>query len=108
LNERAIAHTLIEEPGFFVLRAHFEGNGEYARYHGAFFEPLEKSASDAGSSIGRRHGKKVQVCVVVSVPHNRKPNNVLANACHNYVDIGRANTPGYQHRPPTPSETVFN
>jgi hypothetical protein len=47
VNEGAIAHALIEELGSFVLRAHFQGDAEYARYDGAFLEPLEKLASDA-------------------------------------------------------------
>jgi hypothetical protein len=46
LNERAIAHSLIEELGFFVAGAHFQGDAEYARYDSAFLEPLEKLASD--------------------------------------------------------------
>jgi hypothetical protein len=47
VNEGAIAHALIEELGSFVLRAHFQGDAEYARYDSAFLEPLEKLASDA-------------------------------------------------------------
>jgi hypothetical protein len=47
LNERAIAHSLIEELRSIVQGAHFQGDAEYARYDGAFLEPLEKLASDA-------------------------------------------------------------
>jgi hypothetical protein len=47
LSERAIAHTLIEELGSFVAGAHFQGDVEYARYDGAFLEPLKELASDA-------------------------------------------------------------
>jgi hypothetical protein len=47
VHERVIAHTLIEELGSFVPRAHFQGDAEYARYDGAFLEPLKKLASDA-------------------------------------------------------------
>jgi hypothetical protein len=108
VNERAIAHTLIEELGSFVLSSHFQGDLEYARYDAAFLEPLKKLASDACSSIGRSHSEKVQVCVVVTVTHDRKPSNVIVNACDEYVDIGSANTRGYPHRRPTPPETVFN
>jgi hypothetical protein len=108
VNERAIAHTLIEEMGSFVPRAHFQGDAEYARYDGAFLEPLKELASDARSSIRRRHREKVQVCVVVSVAHDRKPSNVLVNACDEYVNIGSANTRRYPRRCPTPPQTVFN
>jgi len=108
VNERTIAHTLIEEVGSFVLGAHFQGDAEYARYDGAFLEPLKKLASDACSSIGRSHSEKVQVCVVVSVAHDRKPSNVLVNACDEYVNFGGANTRYYPLGCPTPSETVLN
>jgi hypothetical protein len=57
VDERAIAHTLIEEPGSLVPRAHFEGDAEYARHDGASLEPLKKSASDACSSIARSHSE---------------------------------------------------
>jgi len=108
VNERAIAQALIEELGSFVLRAHFQGDVEYARHDGAFLEPLEKLASDACSSIGRSHGEEVQVCVVVSVAHDRKPGNLIVITGDEYVNIGGANTRRYPHRCPTPSETVLN
>jgi len=108
MNERAIAHTLIKEMGSFVPRAHFQGNAEYARDDGAFFEPLEKLASDACSSIRRSHSEKVQVCVVISVAHDRKPGNVTVNACDEYVDIGSTDTRRYPRRCPAPPETVLN
>jgi hypothetical protein len=108
VNERAIAQTLIEELCSFVLRAHFQGDAEYARYDSGFLEPLEKLASDARSSIGWSHGEQVQVCVLVSVAHDPKPRNVLANACDEYINIGGANTRCYPQWCPTPSETVFN
>ena len=108
VNEGAITHTLVEELGSFVPRAHFQGDAEYARYDGAFLEPLKKLASDACSSIGRSHSQKVQVCVVVSVAHDRKPSNVIVNACDEHVNIRGANARGYPHRRPTPAETVFN
>ena len=47
MSERAIAHALIEELRSFVPGAHFQGDAEYARNHGAFLEPLEKLAADA-------------------------------------------------------------
>jgi hypothetical protein len=108
MNERAIAQTLIKELGSFVPLPHFQGDVEYARYDGAFLEPLKKLASDARSSIRRSHREKVQVCNVVSVAHDRKANNFTVNACDEHVDIGGANTRCYAHRCPTPSETVFN
>jgi hypothetical protein len=108
LNQRAIAHALIEELGSFVLRAHFQGDAEYAGYDGAFLEPLEKLASDACSSIRRSHGEKVQVRVVVSVAHDRKPGNVIVTTCDEHVDIGGANTRRDPHRCPTPLETVLD
>jgi len=108
LNERAIAHSLIEELRSIVPSAHFQGDAEYARYDGALLEPLEKLASDARSSIGRSHSEKVQVCILVSVAHDPKPRNVLLNACDEYVNLGGANTRCYPHRCPTPSETVLN
>jgi hypothetical protein len=108
VNERAITHALIEELGSLVLSAHFQGDLEYARYDTAFLEPLKKLASDACSSIGRSHGEKVQVRVVVAVAHDRKPGHFLANACDQHVNIGGANTRGYPHRRPTPAETIFN
>jgi hypothetical protein len=108
VSDRVIAHTPIEELRSLVPRPHFQGDIENARYDGAFLEPLEKSASDARASIRRSHSEKVQVCVVVSVAHDRKPGNVLANACDQYVNIGGANTRGYTRRCPTPSETVFD
>jgi len=108
LNERAIAHALIEELGSFVPGAHFQGDLEYACYDSAFLEPLEKLASDTCSPIRRSHSEKVQVCVVVSVAHDRKPSNVIVNACDKYVNIGDVNTHCYPCRCPTPSETVLN
>jgi hypothetical protein len=108
VNERAIAHTLIEELGSFIPGAYFQRDAEYARYDGAFLEPLKKLASDAQSSKGRSHSEKVQVCVVVAITHDRKPGNFLVNACDEYVNIGGANTRCYPHRCPTPSQTVFN
>jgi hypothetical protein len=45
VNERAIAHALIKELCSFISRAHFQGDGEYARYDGAFLEPLKQLAS---------------------------------------------------------------
>src|SRR5262245_27569237 len=108
VNEGAITHTLVEELGSCVLRAHFQGDTEYARYDAAFLEPLKKFASDACSSIGRSHSQKVQVCVVVAEAHNRKPSNVIVNGGDEHVNIGGANARGYPHRRPTPPETVFN
>jgi hypothetical protein len=108
VSDRAIAQTLIEELGSLVPRPHFQGDIEYTRYDGALLKPLEKSASDAHSPIRRSHSEKVQVCVVVAVAHDRKSDNVLANACDQYVNIGGANTPCYPDRRPTPSETVFD
>jgi hypothetical protein len=108
VNERGIAHALIEELGSFILSAHFQGDLEYARYDSAFLEPLEKLASDACSSIGRSHSEQIQVCVGVSVAHDRKPSHVLMNACDEYVNIGSANARCYPHRCPTPAETVLN
>jgi len=108
VNERAIAHALIEDLCSFVPGAHFQGDAEYARYDCAFLEPLKKLASDAGSPIGRSHSEKVQVGVVVSVAHNRKPGNLTVNGCDEYVDIGGTNTRCYPHGCPTPSETVLN
>jgi len=70
VSEHAIAHMLIEELSFFVPHPHFQGGVEYARYDGAFLEPLQKSASDASPSVPRSHGEKVQVCVVVAVAHD--------------------------------------
>jgi hypothetical protein len=108
VSERAIPHTPIEELCSFVPRAHFQIDLEYARYDGAFLEPLEKLAPEPCSSIGRSHGEKVQVRVVVSVAHDRKPGNVTVNARDEDVNIGCANTRGYPHRCPTPPETVFD
>jgi hypothetical protein len=108
VNERAIAHPLIEELCSFVPGAHFQGDAEYARYDGALLEPLKKLASDACSSIGRSHSEKVQVRVIITVAHDRKASNVVVNARDEDVDIGGANARGYPHRRPTPAETVFN
>jgi hypothetical protein len=108
MTERAIAQTLIKELGSFVLRAHFERDPEYARYDGAFLEPLEKLASDAGSSVGRSHGEKVQVCVVISVTHNCKPGNFDADASDKHVNIVGVNTRCYTQWCPTPLKTVLN
>jgi hypothetical protein len=108
VNEGAIAHALIEELGSFVPGAHFQGNLEYTCYDSAFLEPLEQLASDTCSSVRRSHSEQVQVCVVVSVAHDRKPGSVLVNACDEYVDIGGANTRCYPQWCPPPSETVLN
>jgi hypothetical protein len=107
-NERAVAHTLIEKLGSLVPRAHLEGYTEYARYNGAFLEPLKKLASDTRASIRRRHREKVQVCVVVAVAHDRKPGIVPVNACDKHVYIGSANARRYPRRCPTPSQAVLN
>jgi len=47
VNEHAVAHTLIEELSSFIPGAYFQSDVEYARYDGAFLEPLKKLASDA-------------------------------------------------------------
>jgi len=47
VNEHAIAHTLIEKLGSSIPGAYFQRDAEYARYDGAFLEPLKKLASDA-------------------------------------------------------------
>ncbi|HYT54869.1 MAG TPA: hypothetical protein VEQ38_09160 [Verrucomicrobiae bacterium] len=47
VNEHAVAHTLIEELSSFIPGAYFQSDAEYARYDGAFLEPLKKLASDA-------------------------------------------------------------
>src|SRR6266850_2269737 len=106
--QRAIAHAFVKELGSFVPRAHFQGNGEYARDDGTFFEPLKKLASNTQATISRRHSEKVQVRVVIAVAHDRKAGNVTVHACDEYVDIGSANTSCYSHRCPTPAETVLN
>jgi len=108
VTERAIAHTPIEELGSFVPLAHFQGDAECACYNGAFLEPLKESVSDACSSIARSHSEKVQVCVVISVAHNRKPGNVTVHACDEYVNVRGANTRCYPHRCPAPWETVLD
>ena len=108
VNEHAIAHALIEELGSFVPGAHFQSDAEYARYNGAFLEPIEQLASDACSSIRGSHREKIQVRVVVSVAHDRKPRNVIVNACDEHVNIAGANTRRYPLRRPTPLETVLD
>ena len=108
LNEGAIAHALIKEPGPLVFLAHFQGDAEYARDDGAFFEPLEQLPSDARPSIRRSHGEKIQVRVIVAVAHDRETGNVPANTRDDHVDIRRANTRCYSHRRPAPAETVFD
>ena len=107
-SERAIAQTLVEELCSFVPGAHFQGDRKYARYDSAFLEPLNEMASDAGSSMGWSHCEKIQVCVVVSVAHDRKAGNVIVNACDKHIDIRGTNTRRYPHRRPPPSETVLN
>jgi hypothetical protein len=108
VSERVIAHTLIEELCSFVPGAHFQVDVEYARYEGAFLEPLEELATDTFASIRRSHGEQVQVRVIVAVAHDRKPGDFRAAACDEHVDIGSANTRCDSRRGPTPSETVFN
>jgi hypothetical protein len=108
VNEGAIAHAPIEELRSLVAGANFQGYPEYARYDGAFLEPLKKLASDPCSSIRRSHSEKIQVCDVVSVAHDPKARNVIVNARDEYVNIGSANTRCYPHRRPTPLETVLN
>jgi hypothetical protein len=108
VSDGPIAHTLIEELRSFVPGAHFQGNAEYARYHRAFLEPTKKLACDTSASVRRSHGEEVQVRVVVSVAHDRKPRDAIANACNEYVDIGGVNAGCYPLRRPTPSQIVFN
>ena len=59
MSERAIAHALIEGLCSWVPRTHFQGDGEYARYDGAFLEPLNKLASNAESSVGRSDSEEI-------------------------------------------------
>lgn len=106
--QRAIAHALVKELGSFVFRAHFQGDGEYARDDSALFEPLKKLASDTQSTVSRRHSEKVQVRVVIAVAHDRKAGNVTAHAGDEHVHIGSANTSCYPYRCPTPAQTVLN
>src|SRR5215510_220951 len=108
LKERAIAHALIKKLCSFVLRAHFQGDAEYACDDGAFLEPLKKLASDPCSSVGRSHSQKVQMRVVVAVAHDRKTSDVFLNASDEYIDIRSANTRRYPSRRPAPLETVLN
>jgi hypothetical protein len=99
---------VIKELGSFVPRAHFESDLEYARDDSAFLEPLEKLASDAGSSIRRSHRKKVQVRVVVAVTHDCKAGNFFADTGNKHVNIIGVNTRCYPHWRPTPLKTVLN
>src|SRR4029453_14824031 len=108
VHQRAIAHALVKELGSFVLRAHFQGDGEYAPEHNLFFEPLKKLSSDTQSTISRRHSEKVEVRVVIAVAHDRKAGNVTVHAGDEHVDIGSANASCYPHRCPTPAQTVLN
>lgn len=108
MREPAIPQMLIEELGFFIAFSHFQGDAEYARDNGAFLEPLKQSAPDACPSKGRSHGKKVQMCVVVSITHDGKPGNLPVDPSNEYVNIGGANTRCHTLRCPTPNETVFD
>jgi hypothetical protein len=108
VSESAIAHTLIEELCSFVSGPHFQRDIKYPCYDGAFLEPLKKSSSKTCSSIRRSDSEKVQVCVVVSVAHDRKTGNVIVNGGHEYVNIWGTNTRGYARRCPTPCETVLD
>jgi hypothetical protein len=58
--------------------------------------------------MGRRHSEKIQMRVGISVAHDRKPGNVIVNACDEYVNIGGANTRCYPQGFPTPLETVLD
>jgi hypothetical protein len=108
MTERAIAQTLIKELSAFVPRAHFEGDPEYAPDDSAFLQPLEKLASDAGSSIRRSHREKVQVCIVISVTHDCKPGNFFADTSDEHVNIVGVNTRRYPRWRPTPLKAVLN
>jgi hypothetical protein len=108
VSKRATAHALIKALCSFVPGPNFQGDFEYARYDGAFLEPLEQLAPDTRSSIGRSHGEKVQVRDVVAIAHDRKPGYFLANACDQHVNIGGTNARCYPRRCPPPSEPVFN
>ena len=108
LKQCAVTHSTIEELGFFIARAHFQIHVEYTRYHGAFFQPLKKLAADAGSSMGRSHSEKVQVCVIVAVTHDGKAGNLVVHRCNEYVDVGSANTLCNPFWCPTPIKPVFD
>ena len=108
VTERAIAQTLIKELRPFVPGTHFQGDPEYARDDGAFLEPLEKLASDAGSSIGWSHREKIQVCVVIFIAHDSKPGNFFADTSDEHVNIVGVNTLCHPQRRPTPLKTILN
>jgi len=108
LKQCAVTHSTIEELGFFIARAHFQIHVEYTRYDGAFFQPLKQLAPDAGSSMGRSHSEKVQVCVIVAVAHDGKAGNLVVHRCNEYVDVGSANTLSNPFRCPTPIKTGFD
>jgi hypothetical protein len=107
-SDGAVAQAFIKQLGSFVSGPHFQFDFEYAGYDGAFFEPLEKSLSKAGSSVRRRHGEKVQVRVVRAVAHDRKPGNVLASARDEHIDVKRANARLHPRWSPTPFETILD
>ena len=108
LKQCAVTHSTIEELGFFIARPHFQIHVEYTRYHGAFFQPLKQLAADAGSSMGRSHSEKVQVCVIVAVAHDSKAGNLVVHRCNEYVDVGSANTLCNPFWRPTPIKPVFD
>jgi len=108
LKQCAVTHSTIKDLRFFIPRANFEINVEYARYDGAFFQPLHHLAPDAASPIGRSYREKIQVCVVIAIAHDGKAGNLFVHRCNQYVDVGSANTSCDPHRRPAPVEAVFD
>jgi hypothetical protein len=108
LKQCAVTHPTIKELSFFIPCAHFEIDVEYARYDGAFFQPLEQLAPDTTSSIRRSHSEKIQMCVVIAVAHDGKAGNLLVHRCNEHVDVGCANTRCDPNSCPAPIKTVFD
>jgi hypothetical protein len=108
LKQYAVTHSTIKELRFFIPGSDLEIDIEYARYPGAFFQPLNQLAPDTASPIRWSDSKQVQVCVVVAVAHDRKAGNLFVHRCNQYVDVGCANTRCDPYRRPAPIKTVFD
>ena len=77
---RLITHAFVKALRRFVDRAHFEDDAKDSGHDGAFFEPLEKLASNAFSSKTGSHREEIQVRVIVAITHDPKTDDTLVNS----------------------------
>src|SRR6476646_1657713 len=103
-----ITHPLIELLRATIVFSNLQGNAKSSRHRCTLLQPVEKLLSNAEPSVWRRHGKQIQMRVVVAVTHDGKADNSSLKPRNENVDIGRANTGFDALRRPFPWQSVLD